>query len=162
MGVTPDGSLEFGPSTPFTTVPNSYKDTNSGNSEQCHTDVTPQTQAQEKPIFFAPAFDFDFDFDVDVDFSSGAATPDLPQLSSDDEIADMLAEVAAEIEAEIEADLAREEDDPDPDDPGPQGPGGRREPRGRDDAGAARPSPYGAAQKRHNPIATSRAAPQAP
>jgi hypothetical protein len=96
------------------TAPNSYKETNSGDSAQCCANQNPQTQGQEK-IFFAPAFD--------VDFSSGAATSDLPQIPPTDEIEAMLAEVAAE----IEADLAREEGDPEPDDPGPQGPpGGRR------------------------------------
>ncbi len=106
------------------TAPNSYKETNSGNSAQCCGNPNPQTQGQEK-IFLAPAFDFDFAFD----FSAGAATLDSPRLQPDDEIADMLAEVAAQ----IEADLAREDDDPDPDEPGPKGPsGGRREPRGRD------------------------------
>lgn len=104
--------------TDVATAPNSYKETNSGNSAQCCANPNRQTQGQEK-IFLAPAFDF----------SSGAAAQDSPQLPSDDEIEAMLAEVAAQ----IEADLAAQDDDPDPDDPGPQRPsGGRREPRGRD------------------------------
>jgi hypothetical protein len=135
MGVTTGCALEFGLPTPFATVPNSYKDTNSGNSEQCHTNADPQEQAKEKPIFFAPAFDFDFD--VDVDSSS----------PTDDEIASMLAEVAAE----IEADLAGEGDDPDPDDPGPQGPGGRREPRERDGHGWRQHGPLAGAGVSHTP-----------
>ncbi|MDE2174386.1 MAG: hypothetical protein KGJ54_03765 [Betaproteobacteria bacterium] len=126
------------------TAPNSYKETNSGNSAQCCANPNPQTQGQEK-IFLAPAFDF----------SSGAAAQDSPQLPSDDEIEAMLAEVAAQ----IEADLAAQDDDPDPDDPGPQGPsGGRREPRGRDGcdwrpdiAAAASTAPRASAAPAHIP-----------
>ena len=133
VGGHPEPSM-VAPLTTTTTAPNSYKDTNSGNSAQCYTNQNPQPQGQEK-IFFAPAFDFDF--------SSSAATPDLPQLPPDDEIADMLAEIAAEIEAE----LAAQDDDPDPDDPGPHNPGGRR--AGRDQPSADPPP---------NPAATAFAA----
>jgi hypothetical protein len=82
-----------------TTVPNSYKDTNSGDSEQCRTN--PQKQGQEN-IFIAP------------DFASDAA-----QIPPDDEITEMLLDLAAEIEAELVL-------NDDPDDPDPHNPGGRR------------------------------------
>jgi hypothetical protein len=140
VGGHPEPSM-VAPLTTTTTAPNSYKDTKSGNSAQCYTSQNPQQQGQEK-IFFAPAFDFDFGF------SSGAATPDLPQLPSadeiTDEITDEIADMLAEIAAEIEAELAAQDDDPDPDDPGPHNPGGRR--AGRDQPSAdPPPNPAGAA-----------------
>jgi hypothetical protein len=128
VGGHPEPSM-VAPLTTTTTAPNSYKDTNSGNSAQCYTNQNPQPQGQEK-IFFAPAFDFDF--------SSGATAPGLPQLQPDDEIADMLAEIAAEIEAELAA------QDDDPDDPGPHNPGGRRARRDQPSADPP-PNPAGAA-----------------
>ncbi|NNM65761.1 MAG: hypothetical protein HKL99_14360 [Burkholderiales bacterium] len=80
-----------------TTVPNSHKDTNSGNSEQCCTTTEPQTQGQEK-IFFAPAFDL---------------TPTHATLT-DDELEAMLLQVADAIDDELARDVAPD-DDPDPD-----------------------------------------------
>ena len=97
-----------------TTAPNSYKDTNKGNSAQCG---DAESQAQRQRTFFAPAVAFPL--------NTASASAQLPP---DDEIADMLLQLAAEIEAE----LAQGDDpDDDPDDPGPQGPGGRRVPRER-------------------------------
>jgi hypothetical protein len=111
-----------------TTVPNSYKDTNSGNSVQCTSagEITNQECLLTPALnpFFAPASTPPkagaFDFASDDAQNTSTLSAHLP---TDDEIEAMLAEVAAE----IEADLAREEGDPEPDDPGPQGPpGGRR------------------------------------
>jgi hypothetical protein len=80
-----------------TTVPNSHKDTNSGNSEQCCTTTEPQTQVQEK-IFFAPAFDL---------------TPTNAALT-DDDLEALLLQVADAIEDELARDVAPDYD-PDPD-----------------------------------------------
>lgn len=125
--------LETTPSNVETTAPNSYKDTNSGNSAQCG-DAGAEPQSQ---TFLAPAFAFPLD----------TASASASLIPTDDEIADMLLQVAAE----IEADLAQGDDpDDDPDGTGPQSPGGGRTQRERPPQG-----------ERHNtPAAALRAAGQ--
>lgn len=90
-----------------TTVPNSHKDTNSGNSEQCCATTEPQTQGQEK-VLFAPAFDF------------GAALA-----LTDDDLEAMLLQVADDIEDELARDVAPD-DAPDPDGSGGGSGAGRK------------------------------------
>ena len=106
MAAPAAATLETVPLHTETTAPNSYKDTNKGNSAQFNAATEPQPQGQEKTLF-APAFGFAFAADHEVD-----------EALTDDALEDLLQQVALD----IEDDLARD-DDPD-DDPDPDGSGG--------------------------------------
>ena len=110
MAAPAAATLETVPSHTETTAPNSYKDTNKGNSAQCNAATEPQPQGQEK-VLFAPAFDL-------IQADADAAL-------TDDEIEAMLQQVADDIEDELARD-ADPDDDPDPDGSGGGSGAGRK------------------------------------
>lgn len=111
-------SLDSTPSHTETTVPNSYKDTNNGNSEQCCDDEKPQTQGA-KETFLAPV--------VAPRVSAGAVPADEDTPDPIDGLTPREREMLDAMLAEVDDLIASGEieiDDPDDDPDPPQGPRG--------------------------------------